>query len=84
MFGIQPVDSLMSSWHTEWHQTLAAKTKVIWPCPVRRRAVHNVRGAERAHRCEWVFWWVPCICEIECDCACMHMLKEESQQIKPE
>lgn len=84
VFGIQPVDSLMSSWHAECHQTLAAKTKVVWPRPVRRRAVHHVRGAERAHRCEWVLWWVPCICEIECDRACMHMLKEESHRIKPE
>lgn len=59
VFGIQPVDSLMSSWHAECHQTLAAKTKVIWPFPVSKSAVHNVRGSERAHRCEWVLRWVP-------------------------
>lgn len=84
MFGIQPVDSLMSSWHAECHQTLAAKTKVIWPFPVSKSTVHNVRGSERVHRCEWVHRWVPCVCETERDRTCMHTLMEEAQQVKPE
>lgn len=71
----------MFSWHTECHQTLAAKNQGHWPFPVSKSAVHYGCGSECAHTCECVFWWVPCICEIECDCMCMHMLRDESQQI---
>lgn len=91
VFGIQPVDTLMFSWHTECHQTLTAKKKtkqrqkkkykVVWPFPVSKSGVHYVCGSECAHTCECVCRWVPCICESECDCICMHMLREESQQI---
>lgn len=81
VFGIQPVDSLMFSWHTECHQTMAAKTQghLAFSC---KRAVHYVSGSECVHTSECVFRWVPWI-EIECDCLCMHMLRKGSQQMKP-
>lgn len=84
VFGIQPVDSLMFSWHTECHQTLAAKTKVIWPFPLSKSAVQYVCGSEWAPTCECVF---PMGCRasgrLSAVCTCMRLFREEPRQIKP-